>query len=276
MAQKVVYKKISNHGCVILYRGGYDEETGQGLDPHPRAPQFNRGWNQTIKDGVLISLPDDDNSVYHDRALKFFGLEGRQDEVAEVDLSICFDKYHRAVLFKNSVKYKPKRFAKKVKTRCETFKEWQPYYYVEKKDDAYVVEGWKFKSKDDYLIISMHPYSLVNIIPEYSDVYGDYLLNDWSELGRILWGLEPIDLNSYWGMNEEQLEIVRKKEVKEFQEQKKHEHTIEERKLLPGYCDVCGAEDADYCADPYDEEIYGEENMRWLCSKCYADIMGDI
>ena len=43
-------------------------------------------------------------------------------------------------------------------------------------------------------------------------------------------------------------------------------------------CEECGEykDDVEYIADPYDEEISGEVNMRYLCAKCQGELAADI
>ncbi len=43
-------------------------------------------------------------------------------------------------------------------------------------------------------------------------------------------------------------------------------------------CDECGKfkPDVEYVANPYDEELYGETNMEWLCNDCYWDIAAEV
>ncbi len=41
-------------------------------------------------------------------------------------------------------------------------------------------------------------------------------------------------------------------------------------------CQHCGNEDADWCINPYDQDMYGTENYEWICSSCYNSFLGDI
>jgi hypothetical protein len=42
-------------------------------------------------------------------------------------------------------------------------------------------------------------------------------------------------------------------------------------------CEVCGTkEDVEYIPDPFDEEVWGDTNMRWLCDNCANEIAQDI
>ena len=40
----------------------------------------------------------------------------------------------------------------------------------------------------------------------------------------------------------------------------------------------CGKHEGkvEYVIDPYQEEIYGETEWRWLCERCYEDLAMDI
>lgn len=43
-------------------------------------------------------------------------------------------------------------------------------------------------------------------------------------------------------------------------------------------CEYCGIKspDVEYVADPYILEIYGEEDMHWLCNECFKELAEDI
>lgn len=41
-------------------------------------------------------------------------------------------------------------------------------------------------------------------------------------------------------------------------------------------CFVCGASNASYIANPFDEEMNGICRMQWLCTDCYNNACGDI
>lgn len=76
--------------------------------------------------------------------------------------------------------------------------------------------------------------------------------------------------------SEEQLKY--KKEQEELEKKRKEEALRQNmlNRLKDGYCDVCGAPNASYVIDPFDDEINGVKNHRWLCKDCYNDCLGDI
>lgn len=41
-------------------------------------------------------------------------------------------------------------------------------------------------------------------------------------------------------------------------------------------CEDCQGPGADYLRDPYSYELYGEENMMWLCPDCMYDRHADV
>lgn len=47
-------------------------------------------------------------------------------------------------------------------------------------------------------------------------------------------------------------------------------------RTVEGFCDHCAIGDADYVANPYDQDVHGEINMEWLCSDCYNHHAGEI
>lgn len=40
---------------------------------------------------------------------------------------------------------------------------------------------------------------------------------------------------------------------------------------VDGKCEDCQGYGAEYVRDPYSYELYGEENMMWLCPGCHDD-----
>lgn len=83
--------------------------------------------------------------------------------------------------------------------------------------------------------------------------------------------MEPINLNQSWDYSEEKKKYYLDLKEKERLARIKAQEELEERKNTPGYCCECGAANADYVADPYYEEMYGDIHIKWLCSNCYSD-----
>lgn len=64
------------------------------------------------------------------------------------------------------------------------------------------------------------------------------------------------------------------KEEKEREETRKRAEEKQLKMQTDGFCDLCG-EPAEFVADPFQHE-YGRVIMRWLCTDCYNNILGDI
>ena len=48
------------------------------------------------------------------------------------------------------------------------------------------------------------------------------------------------------------------------------------RTMNENTCQHCGNTDADWIANPYDEDIGGVINMELICDLCYNNLCGDI
>jgi len=48
---------------------------------------------------------------------------------------------------------------------------------------------------------------------------------------------------------------------------------IDLEEVMGHVCDECGGTDAKYIADPFDEVIGGKIIMKWLCKKCYREVV---
>lgn len=42
------------------------------------------------------------------------------------------------------------------------------------------------------------------------------------------------------------------------------------------HCEDCGSEESNYIIDPYEYELIGVENWRWLCSECENNLAMEI
>ncbi len=56
------------------------------------------------------------------------------------------------------------------------------------------------------------------------------------------------------------------------------ENKDENKKLevSQGPCDKCGDKNGNYCINPYDEEIYGEEKWEYICPTCYSMLLEEL
>jgi hypothetical protein len=42
------------------------------------------------------------------------------------------------------------------------------------------------------------------------------------------------------------------------------------------FCEHCGAEEASYVINPYDQDVNNIEVWQWICDDCYEAFCGDI
>ena len=99
---------------------------------------------------------------------------------------------------------------------------------------------------------------------------------DWLKRNRTLYELDPIDLNTSWDRTDDEKTSIQEQIEKICTEKRAAAEELERRKRTPGFCSVCGREGAEYVANPYAEEMYGEIHMEWLCSDCYHDAAMDV
>lgn len=87
---------------------------------------------------------------------------------------------------------------------------------------------------------------------------------------------EPIPYSNLSTKTEEEREMIMKQEIIKQQKLNEYKAKLEFQKDLDGYCDICGESNASYTIDPFDEDLNGVINMRWLCTDCYQNLMADI
>jgi hypothetical protein len=186
-----------------------------------------------------------------------------------------FTKNGEIVIYDGDVTPDPVRKTKTVKTLCKWYKEWGKRYsfhqYKEANPDGFQVDGWVFKPGSKYVVCSSYHFLQdlkYSLIPEYfkgelDELYGkSYNHEDWLKCCEILYNADPIDLNESWDWTDEEKEaIAEAKRIAEEEEERKRQE-LEERKNTPGYCRLCGAENAEYI--PF-EDMY-------MCRDCYYDM----
>ena len=277
MAQTIQYYRDSpsDASTFIIYRGGYDNEKHKGIDLYHRPAEFNNGYISHVDYGCIVFFRYEDDP---ERPFRFFGIDKNKDEGVELNLSICFDMAGRLVLFKDELSYRPERFVKTFKSKnSKIVKEWVYGYKRYSSKEDIIVQGWKFKSKDDYLICDRTGHELRNLIPELSELYKPELFYyDYQKITENLWNLEPYSLNTPWGLTPEQREILRQRDQKHIEEVRKERSQLEKQKELPGFCDHCGRPGADYVINPYFYEMYDEEYYEWMCPECYHEAAMDV
>jgi hypothetical protein len=183
-----------------------------------------------------------------------------------------FTKNGEIVIYDGDVTPDPVRKTKTVKTLCKWYKEWGKRYsfhqYKEANPDGFQVDGWVFKPGSKYVVCSSYHFLQdlkYSLIPEYfkgelDELYAkSYDHEVWLKCCEILYNMDPIDLNDSWDWTDEEKEQLRlEAEEKERQEREAAEE-LERRKQTPGYCHLCGAENAEYI--PF-EEMY-------MCRNCF-------
>lgn len=278
MSQIIRHVKGGTGSYFMLYRGGYDFENKRGLNPYERPHEFNFGWPSRVDYGFMLHLSD-----YRDdqmRPFKFFGLNPEIDgDWKEVNVSICFGKEGQLVMFNDDYMkhHKLHRIHKVVKTRTKWVKEWSHNWCYGIHKDSYEYWGWNFRSTDDYLLFGYSARTLADLIPEKAELFRpEVWLGDCRPTYNNLWNMEPMSLNDSWDLTPEQKHIIWERKVEAERERREAERKLNELKAMDYHCDMCGAEGAEYVANPYDEEMYGTKNYQWLCPDCYLNCMEDV
>lgn len=242
------------------------------------------------------------------RIKQFLGVrENEKDCNVEVDLKACFTVDGRVVLFKADAK--PKRVEKTLTNYTKLVEEWtNQYKQWGVKNPKYVVKYWQFKRKEDYVIVTPEDRVLFTLLPNFYETtirpmrqeiwhlsvcagshpcdteeikeqkkeYARQLTEVDLKLKELLWNTEPFSLDEPCDYTDEQKQYVQ--DIKDEIERKRIERELELERLkeTPGHCSECGAPYANWVDDPYDYEMYGTHNKRWLCSECYHDIAMDV
>ena len=278
--QTIVYNSAIR--CSVFYRGGYDEKTKKGIDPYKR--EFEplteaRGYipfNHGVADGLLLY-----NSV--EAKEFFFGKDAdfSKSQIVTGNWSVCFDGCGRLVFYDASAPA-PVRITKTLKTQSKFYKEWTTYSLYTYSDPwPREVKGWKFRKGVKYAIVDFNVDHLFQLLPvEYEKLeFGKKSIfghEEWLKRNDMLYALEPIDLNASWDRTDDEKTSIKTEIDKIRAERQAAQEDLERRKHTPGFCSVCGREGAEYVADPYAEEMYGEIHMEWLCQDCYHDAAMDV
>jgi hypothetical protein len=281
--QTIVYD--SRIKCFVFYRGGYDEKTKKGIDPYNR--EFEplteaRGYipfNHGVADGLLLHI----NSIYSVAAKEFFfgkNADFSKSQIVTGNWSVCFDGCGRIVFYDASAPA-PVRITKTLKTQSKFYKEWTTYSLYAYSDPwPRKVCGWKFRKGVKYAIVDFNMDHLFQLLPvEYDKL--EFNKSCYSREERLkkydaLYSLEPIDLNMSWDRTDDEKAVIKMEIDKIRAEKRAAQEDLERRRHTPGFCSVCGREGAEYVADPYAEEMYGEIHMEWLCPDCYHDAAMDV
>ena len=106
------------------------------------------------------------------------------------------------------------------------------------------------------------------MIPEYfvgmlGELYEkSYNHEVWLKCCEILYNMDPIDLNESWDYTDEEKEQIRLEAEEKERKEREAAEELERRKHTPGYCRLCGAENAEYI--PF-EDMY-------MCRNCFYDM----
>ena len=55
-----------------------------------------------------------------------------------------------------------------------------------------------------------------------------------------------------------------------------HKPEEEKEESSVNHCEMCGCETDQYVPNPYDEDVYGEVHMQFLCDGCCQSLCSDI
>lgn len=265
MSQVIYYHGFQN--IFVLYRGGKETDGyGYGECPFGRK-EITEGFLMHVDDPLalmkMLHIPNDG-----------------QDHKREVNFSVCFGSDGSIYFYDERTKNKG-RIQKTFTRNSSLLKRYRSKYdFALKSEFPLTYDFWDIKG--DFVRCSANYTQLSHLIPEiildkkeFREPYNKYPL-DFKSLNKLLYNLNPIDLNDSWDYTDEIKEEMRIGRERAYQAQLKREQELQERKNTPGYCSRCGCEHADLVANPFDEEINGIINMEWLCRDCYNDICGDI
>lgn len=291
MLPTVVYKKFCD--VIVLYRCSYNTEVKWGVDElkrgHIRYNNIEHPYDDflgyVIKDGAILHS---DSQKTMKSYMEFFGFgECEKDEtVVTLDLNACFAGNGNVVFYKANLPT-PKRIVKTFKTQSKTVIRWLGKSYV--KQPSYEVKMWDFKSDKDFIICPLTDKLLFNIVPydfenglgeEYHNMmYGGDIINGLNrrqEFYDKLYQMSPVPLSGSYDYTKEQKKYINKCKQLVAEETARREEELERLKNTPGHCQYCGAANASYVPNPFDEEIYDATNYEWICDRCFSDLCGDV
>lgn len=202
------------------------------------------------------------------------------------NLYIVFSRTNKAILFKDINKYLGKE-TKTYNTLSKAVKTWYhkscPYTQSDFPVDILI---HKFKGNKDFVYFTYHTSYLKSFMPE---IFVDDTAWNGVLSGTVAYfnpdyvyetlynEFEPYNLsNSYDYSEETKARMKREQEIREEIQERINEEKLAKGEIPDGYCEICGSAFASFVADPYEEEIYGDTTMRWLCDDCYNDLCMDI
>ena len=288
--QTIVFDSFAD-GYFKLYRGGAavfgDEIIGK--DKYGRLFTQTQNGKEYVQPFFLRPYkPNDDWTPTEDKKmmLEFLGIDynyvlentrnGKEIKIpVSRNFKCVFTKNGDIVIYDGDVTPDPVRKTKHVKTLCKWYKEWGKkfsfYEMKEKNPDGFDIDGWEFKKGSKYVICSSFRFLQdlkYNLIPEYfvgllDELYKkSYYHENWLKCCEILYNTDPIDLNNSWDYTDEEKEQLRLEAEEKERKEREAIEELERRKHTPGYCRLCGAENAEYI--PF-EDMY-------MCRDCYYDM----
>lgn len=275
--------EINTCGYCVLYRGGYDMQNHKGLDPYDRKREplnldLSADWNATVSLGMLLHHHSERTSSTEE-IQEFFGIElnTTYDSYVECNLKCVFTNDDRIILYKN-INKDPVKVTKIVKIRTKEYKFWTNCNDFYSKG-PFTFTYWKFKRGVKYLVFDIDWRYLFRLLPiEYSELEIEELAikNDYREAIRRISELRQIDLNESWDYNSVQKKEIEHAWIEKREKERKAQEELEIRKHTPGYCCMCGAENANYVVNPYSYEMYGSTAREWLCPSCEHEAAMDV
>jgi hypothetical protein len=267
------YGRLTNQSFNVWNK--YSKSKGLYIRPHLSGEYVfeNRlnGWKYMLK--VIMGFDDEQTNNILNTYNKVVA--------SSMPLKCVFTDLGEIVLYNPEKTKDPKPITKICKTQNKFFKEWgEPLIYnslKEKYPDGIVVRGWKFEKGSEYIICDTFHGPLEDyrnyLIPELykgkllekiNNKYNDKILSGeyFKEVCEELYNLGSIDLSSSWDYTEEEKEQIRIQVENEIRKKQEEQEKLERRKHTPGYCSICGAENAKYI--PFIEE--------YRCECCFNDM----
>lgn len=210
------------------------------------------------------TTPDDMYAFFHIDNMLY-----QKQYIENVDPWLCFTEDCSLVMYFG--KDKPVRKQKTVKSLTKHRRMWEhTNMWFKDTDKPHTYNYWSVKEPSLMLICSCSLHYMEQLFPELT-----YKLQYYVDRQELILN-EPFKCSDEYDYSEEEKAEIIKKENEKKEAERKRLEEIERRKELPGYCDICGCEHADYVQDPYQYEMNGYIVHRWLCRHCYSDLLGDI
>lgn len=213
-----------------------------------------------------------------DEMKSFFFINDRMEDgshavIRDIDPWICFSENGMICLYFGEDK--PIRKTKTVKTNTKHKRTWAINQCFIKPDDRTnenTYNYWYVKDKTKLILCEHSIDKTMNLFPKLEYKYKSFVTDDIS----ILYKNEPFKCSDEYDYTEEEKQEIIRKEKEAEEERQRRLAELERRKETPGFCSCCGSEHASYVLDPFQLEINGIHEMRWLCDFCYESIAGDI